>query len=68
MSRRSSYVLMSYFNRPKPQPPTDDEPRLRALVEAAIKAKEVPRFKGFKAEAKGDSKRQAKASKVRSFT
>jgi hypothetical protein len=43
---------------------TDDEPRFRAVIEAAIAAKEVPRFKGFKKQAKEDGKRQAKASKV----
>lgn len=55
----------AHLNVCQPQPQADDEPRLRALIEAAIKAKEVPRFKVFKAEAKADSKRQAKASKVR---
>lgn len=44
---------------------TEDEPRFRELIEGAIKAKEVPRFKGFKAQVKNDSKRAAKASKVR---
>lgn len=48
-----------------PNPPyKDDEPRFRELIEAAITAKEVPRFKGFKAQVKGDAKRAAKASKV----
>lgn len=49
---------------PTQSPITDDEPRFRALIEAAIAAKEVPRFKGFKASVKGDAKRAAKASKV----
>jgi hypothetical protein len=41
-----------------------DEERLRELIEAAIEAKEVKRFKAFKASVKGNAKRKAKASKV----
>lgn len=42
----------------------EDEDRFRELIEEAIAAKEVKRFKAFKKEVKNDEKRKKKADKV----
>lgn len=57
-------VLTAY---PAVHPPhTEDEDRFRAIIESAIEAEEVERFKGFgKKSVKADKKRKAKAEKVR---